>query len=79
MQGTLGELGYYVPTKIHSTAYIFPTASLGKETVVEPYAIINTNMVVEDGCIISLWQLLDMIPLSSRFAILMRDRLLKQE
>ena len=59
IQAQVIDLGYSVPTIIHSSAYISPTAKIGVGVLVEPMAIINTNSIIGDGCIISLGTKID--------------------
>ena len=51
----LDELsGYYqIPVIIHPTAYVSPSAKIGKGSIVEPLSIIHTSVKVGEGCIIS--------------------------
>ena len=51
--------GITVPSFIHSTAYVSPTAKLGPAIVVLPKAVINTNCQVARGCIINCAAVLD--------------------
>lgn len=48
-----------VPSFIHPTAYISPTAKLGLGSVVLPRAVVNTNCRVERGCIVNCAAVLD--------------------
>lgn len=48
----LEQVGYEVPVLIHPNAYVSPTAKLGKGTIVEPMAVVNTEAVVETGGLI---------------------------
>ena len=41
--------GYDLPVLIHPRAYVSPSAVLGKATIVEPMAVVNTEAVVEMG------------------------------
>lgn len=59
LQRKLKELGYHIPTLIHPTAYVSPSARIGEGTVVEPMAIINANACIHDGCIISVGSIVD--------------------
>ena len=49
----LTELGANIPTIIHKTAYISPRAKVAKGTVVLPFAVVNTDVEVKEGCIIN--------------------------
>lgn len=45
----LEQAGYELPVLVHPKAYVSPTAKLGKSTIVEPMAVVNTEAVVEFG------------------------------
>lgn len=49
----LEDTGYTVPVIVNSTAYVSPSAKLGKGTIVEAGAVINYGAVVSIGCIVS--------------------------
>ena len=53
------NLGFEIPVLIHPTAYISPSALIGKGTIVEPSAIINANSIVGKGSIISVGAIID--------------------
>lgn len=55
----LEQEGFVIPALLHPTAYISKTAVIGKGTVVEPKAIVNTNSRVGLGCIISVGAIVD--------------------
>lgn len=59
IQNELIEYGYKIPTIIHKSSYVSPSAKVGIGTLVEPMAIINTNSIIGDGCIISLGTKID--------------------
>lgn len=48
----LEQAGYELPVLIHPKAYVSPSAKLGKGTIVEPMAVVNTEVVVEIGGLI---------------------------
>lgn len=48
-----------VPTLVHPTAYVSPTAQLGEGTVVLPKAVVNTGVQVGRGCIVNIGALID--------------------
>ena len=49
----LEQAGIYVPTLVHSTAYVSPTVRLKSGTMVLPKAVVNTDCQVARGCIIN--------------------------
>ena len=51
--------GINVPTIIHDTAYVSPTATVEVGTIVLPKAVINTDTKVEKGCIINCGAIID--------------------
>lgn len=51
--------GYKIPSIIHPTAYISPSALIKEGVVIGARAVINTNAVIEKGCIISVGALID--------------------
>ena len=51
--------GINIVTLIHPTAYVSPTAVIGKGTVVEPKAVINANSKIGEGCIVSVGAIVD--------------------
>ena len=53
------RLGFEIPVLLHPTAYISPSALIGKGTIVEPGAIINANSIVGKGSIISVGAIVD--------------------
>lgn len=55
----LMEEGIAVPTLVHPSAYVSPTAVLGVGTVVLPRAVVNTGVAVGRGCIINIGALVD--------------------
>ena len=48
-----------VPTLVHPSAYVSPTASLHSGVTVLPMAVVNTGVTVEKGCIINIGALID--------------------
>lgn len=55
----LEQLKIPVPTLIHPTAYVSPTAKIGPGTMVLPMAMIATGVTVGAGCIINMGALID--------------------
>ena len=51
--------GLHVPTLVHPTAYVSPTATLHSGVAVLPKAVVNTNVTVKTGCIINIGALSD--------------------
>lgn len=49
----LTAAGISIPTLVHSTAYVSPTAKLGEGVMVLPKALINTDCEVKRGCIVN--------------------------
>ena len=49
----LKEIGYKIPTLVHSRAYVSPSATLGEGCVVEPMAAIQTKADIGRCCLIS--------------------------
>lgn len=48
-----------VPTLVHPSAYVSPSAVLGDGTIVLPKAVVNTGVIVGEGCIINIGALVD--------------------
>jgi len=48
-----------VPTLVHPSAYVSPTATVCAGTVVLPKAVVNTGLTVGMGCIINIGALID--------------------
>lgn len=58
----LGELfaaNANVTNIVHPTAYISPTAKIGRGVAILPNALINSYSVIEDGCIINSGAIID--------------------
>lgn len=49
----LEDKGAKIPTIVHKSAYVSPRAKVAKGTVVLPFAVINTDVEVKEGCIIN--------------------------
>ena len=50
---------FQIPTLIHPTAYISPSATISLGTVVEAKAVVNTNSKIGKGSIISIGTIID--------------------
>lgn len=48
----LEQAGFEIPVLVHPRACIAPSARLGKGTIAEPMAVVNTEAVVETGCLL---------------------------
>ncbi|MEG0166423.1 MAG: acetyltransferase [Ruthenibacterium sp.] len=57
--GELDDAGYKVPTLVHPSAYVSPSATLGQGVVVLPHAVINTGTEIGAGSIINIGALVD--------------------
>ena len=55
----LEKLGAKMPVLVHKTAYVSPHAKLEKANVVLPFAVVNTDVQVEAGCIINTHSIVD--------------------
>ena len=55
----LAEAGIPVPTLVHPTAYVSPTARLAEGVTVLPRAVVNTGCTVCRGCIINCGAIVD--------------------
>lgn len=53
------EAGVTVPSLVHPSAYVSPTARIGTGSVVLPRAVVNTGVTVGDGCIINIGAIVD--------------------
>lgn len=51
--------GINIVTLVHPTAFVSPSAVIGKGNVVEPNAVINSNSQIGEGCIISVGAIVD--------------------
>lgn len=50
---------YVIPTLIHPTAYISPSAQIGIGTLVEPKAVVNSHTTISPYCIIGIGAMID--------------------
>ena len=55
----LEAAGCVVPSLVHPSAYVSPTAIIGAGSMVLPMAVVNTGVTVEEGCIINIGALID--------------------
>ena len=55
----LASVGIPVPTLVHDTAYVSPSAVLEPGTVVLPKALVNTGCTVKRGCIVNCGAIVD--------------------
>ena len=55
----LMEEGITVPSLVHPSAYVSPTATVCAGTVVLPKAVVNTGVTVGMGCIVNIGALID--------------------
>jgi len=55
----LQQNGILVPTLVHPSAYVSPTATLEAGVTVLPKAVVNTGVTVKQGCIINIGALID--------------------
>lgn len=55
----LKAAGYRVPTLIHPTAYVSPSARIREGTVVQPHANVMTGAKIGEGCIINVGSIVD--------------------
>lgn len=53
------KLKLSVPVLVHPTAYVSPSAVIGKGTIIEPGAMVNANAVIGAGCIVSVGAVID--------------------
>ena len=49
----LEKLGAKMPVLIHKTAYVSPHAKIASANVVLPFAVVNTDVEIKEGCIIN--------------------------
>ena len=68
----LREAGVQIPTLIHPTAYVSPTANIEHGVVVLPKATINTSAVIKQGSIIGMGSLMWLL---MSFVILIQEPL----
>lgn len=55
----LEKNSFKIPTLIHPTSYISPSATVHSGSVIAAKAVINTNTKVEKGCIVSVASIID--------------------
>lgn len=55
----LEKQGLSIPTLIHPSAYVSPTATLDSGVIVLPKAVVNTGVTIKRGCIINIGALID--------------------
>lgn len=55
----LMESGCNIPTIIHPTSYVSPTARVMLGTVILPHAIVNTDCEIKAGCIVNCGAIID--------------------
>lgn len=51
--------GFVIPSLVHKTAYVSPSAVLGKGCIVRPLAAAEQRTRIEDGCLINMGALID--------------------
>ena len=56
---TFLQQGISVPTLVHPSAYVSPTATMGIGVIILPKAVVNTDVTVKNGCIINIGALID--------------------
>lgn len=49
----LENCGFEIPVLMHKNAYVSPSAIIGKGSIIEPMAVIHTDVKIGAGCIIS--------------------------
>jgi UDP-3-O-[3-hydroxymyristoyl] glucosamine N-acyltransferase len=57
--GKLEKNSFEIPTLIHPTAYISPSATIYPGSVIAAKAVVNTRTRVERGCILSIGSIVD--------------------
>ncbi|WP_176527947.1 hypothetical protein [Bacillus sp. AFS077874] len=55
----LTKVGFQIPFLVDPTAYISPSANIAAGSIVCAKAVVNTNVRIEKGCIISIGALID--------------------
>lgn len=49
----LEQAGYFVPPLVSCLAFVSPSSKIGAGCLIEPMAVVNSNVVIEKGTIIS--------------------------
>lgn len=55
----LRDCGYNIPTIIHPSAVVSPTATIGEGTIIRELAAVSREVVVGEGCLINMGALID--------------------
>lgn len=55
----LHELGYAIPTIVHPSAFVSPSAKIGSGTFVGAKCVVNTRSIIGKGCILSVGSIVD--------------------
>ena len=59
--------GYEIPSLIHPTAYVSPSAQIQERTIILPKAVVHTNARIEQSAIIGIGALVDHDAIIRRF------------